>query len=264
MLKLLVFLLSAGSAFCQIGGAPIRKECEPVLLEGLNCSYNDRYARADERFDGYRACDPSDPTGDWRKALNGYARVRAAEGDADFPWVGQDFYADFKNLVASGFRKAEAKIGKGENADFYLYVLASLSGTAALMAFNNEGRVASLRMAKAACAYAERSRYQDARYILGMINYQTGAYPNFLKRKAAECFLPHDRCNGLALIQSAEAGNAGIFSDDIRMLMISIALKAKNGQLGQCGGYSPNLPADSLFLKYPGNGLLRRYLAAQK
>lgn len=265
MLKLLVFLFSAGSAFSQIAEEPpIKKECKAVFLEGLNHSYNGRYARADEKFDEYRACDPIDPIGDWRKALNWYSRVRAAEGGADTPRVDANFYAAFANLAKSGIRKADARIARKESVDLCLYLEASLSSAAALMAFKNEGWLASFRLVKAAIAYAEKSRYPDARYVLGMINYQTGAYPNFLKRKAAACFLPHDRCRGLALIQSAEAGNAGIFSDDIRMAMISIALTAKGGESGQCAEYHPNLPADSLFLKYPGNGLLRKYLAAQQ
>jgi hypothetical protein len=266
MPKLPVLLFAVGSvAFCQSDAdSLIRKECKPILLEGLNYSYNSRYARADEKFDEYRACDPADPIGDWRKAVNWYSRVRAAEDGNDTPRVDSDFYLEFKNLVQSGIRKADVMIAKREGVDLCLYVESSLNSVAALMAFKNEGWLASFRMIKAALAYAGRSRYQDARYILGTVDFQTSAYPNFLKRKAAACFLPHDRCGGLALIQSAEAGNAGIFSDDIRMVMISIALKAKGGELSQCAKYHPNLSADALFLKYPGNGLLRKYLAAQK
>jgi hypothetical protein len=238
----------------------IKPECKLALFRGLNEAYNEQYLEAEDHFDEYSRCDPTDPIGEWRKAYSWCFRLRADQ-KADMPRVDAKTYAGFMALAERGVKKAEAKIVRGEAADFYRYVIAEIRSVEAIMTVHNDGAFSwkkSQSMLLEAIERAKRSRYQDAQYLVGFTNYRTS-----LRNRALQWLsgFPHDRCDGLMLVQAAEKGNLGIFSDDVRLVIASIAASPKKvaeEDRRQCPGYRPRVLFDELLVRYPRNILLRR------
>ena len=263
MRRRLLLIVAAGLPFfarCQTASyAPepvLRPECKLILFRGLNLAYNDRYLEAEDRFDDYSRCDPADPIGEWRKSYSWYFRLRS-EQKTGAPKVDAKTYADFVALAERGVKKAEAKIVRGENPDFYRYVIAEIWAVEAVMTFHSGGIGSYLKSRDFLLEVhrmAGRSRYQDAKYLRGFMNYQASL--SFWGRR----FLPSDRCGGLALVQEAEKRNLGIFSDDIRLVIVNIAASPKKvvqENQRECSGYQPEISFDELFVRYPHNAFLR-------
>jgi hypothetical protein len=237
----------------------IRAECKLALFHGLNEVYNEQYIEAEDRFDEYSRCDPTDAVGEWRKVYSWYFRLRA-EQKTGAVRVSAKTYADFMALAERGVKKAEIRIAAGESPDFYRYVFAEIRAVEAIMTFKNDGIGSYFRsrdILKEVHRIAESSRYQDAKYLRGMMYYQASL--SFWGRR----FLPSNRCGGLSLIQDAERGNPGIFSDDVRFVVASIAASPKKiieENRWQCPEYRPRTSFDKLLIRYPRNSLLRDIL----
>lgn len=233
----------------------IKQECKLFLFGGLNLFYNNEYVEADAKFDDYSRCDSQSPIGEWRKMYNQYFALRFSQG-METPRVDSGTYERFMALSEEGFRKAQAKVIAGESIDFYRYVMADIRSIEAVMVSHNDGYARYFKarsLINDAMELATMSHYQDAQYILGFVNYKASSAP-----RLAKPFFPHDRCEGIELLAAAERGNMNIFSDDIRLVMVSIAMGAHADILKKCGGYHP--PAfDQLAVRYPGNVLLHEY-----
>ena len=241
----------------------LKQECKLTLFNGLNNAYNEQYFEAEDRFDEYARCDPSDPIAEWRKSYSWWLRLKAeqtikAGKKVDAPKVDAKTYTDFMTLAERGVKKAQAKVAAGDSPDFYRYVIAELKAVEAIMTFRNDGigsYFKSRDLLFEVHRIAEASHYQDAKHLRGMMKYQASL--SFWGRR----FLPYDRCGGLGLIQEAVRGNHGIFSDDIRFVVANLAMapaRVSEENKFQCGVVWSKTSSDELLVRYPHGMFLRR------
>ncbi|MBI4087622.1 MAG: hypothetical protein HY434_02210 [Candidatus Liptonbacteria bacterium] len=232
---------------------PGNSQNQLVLKEGLNYFYNSDSESANRKFDEYIALEPDDPVGYWRKALSIFLRVRS-EQKTDTPKFSENQRDELITLINQGIGGANTRIQRGDQSDFNLYVKACLYSIKAGVEFSNVSIWAARGSMRTAIGIAQRSQYQDAKYLIGLTNYR-GADRNIIFGLAG---LPHDRDKGLNLIFEAAIQNNGTFADDIWFAVFSIETDKRNERYYNRATVSRLF--EYLFAKYPHNMILQRYL----
>ncbi len=227
-----------------------------VLKEGVHCSRNNEYMKADEAFREYVKLEPDDPVGYWRLAYNRYFRLRF-EQKTDFPKVDKATYENLDALINLGIEKSETRIRNNVDPDFYRYVQACLYSIRGGMAARNVSWFTARGMLKKTLVLARASGYQDAKYLLGLVNYLGADHPVIFTL----AFLPHDRQAGLAFIFESVAQNRGPYVDDIWLVIFKIE-SSKESEARYTENEVEQLFA-YLHAKYPNNEIVRKYLASR-
>lgn len=247
-----------------------------VFNAALDRSYNKEYDAASELFKKYIVLEPDDPAGYWRLIYTQFFNLRLLQGK-EFPEVdGKTFseaeYRGFMDLISTGLAKTEAKIVGGDNescrphyletddpqpcSSFYLYVKAGIISTHGGLKVENTGKWGwwnARNSLKEAIAIAWTSQYRDAKYFIGLTNYNGSRHPKAFFFAG----LPRDKATGLNMIYESVIQNKGPFVDDIWFVIFSIQTDEDNK-----GQYAPELVHrlfEYLFSKYPRNGTLQEY-----
>lgn len=260
-----------------------------IFAQAQNYLYNSAYNEAEILFRRYMELEPQDPIGNLGLARVYYFRWRF-EQKKDAPDLrateaGRKKYAEFAVFVDDGVRKTAAriedvkngrinphtfpqvgvgiKIENGKGVGFYLFVAAYLKSLRGALQVNNESYSAAMDTAREMAMLARASDYQDAKFLLGLANYEASRIPwiffhlPYFAQKLHD--IPHDRKEGFRLMREAEKDNRGFFSDDIRFILFKLEDGPKNKGLYPSG--ERELFLRRLCVKYPDNELIRGYCA---
>ena len=222
------------------------KKSEDLFDECQDHFYNGEYQDANQCFDHYIALAPDDPRGYWRKAYSLFFQWKSVQ-HTPFPKLAKPTRDDFFRLIEQG-------IAHTDGSDFGLYVKACLLSMRGGIEFNNVGKLKAKDTLKDdVLVTAAQSHYQDARYLIGLTNYN-GAANRFWFFLAG---LPRDRDVGLSQIFQATAKNQGPFVDDIWFALFAIETDKKNA--GIFNKEETNKIFRDLYQKYPRNKALQEY-----
>ena len=218
-----LFFPSAFIAEAEGGYAQSDYVLSKFLADGQKQLYAGEYKKAAELFDEHIKRHSDDPVGYWRRGYAEYMLVRARNKD-DEPRVNDRVaYTEIIVLLDTGINMAEVKIRDGKDADFHRFVEAATFGLKAVFERTNGFPWSSRDSAERMRELTGNSRYQDASYIPGLLEYRISKLDFFTRFVAARIFgLPKDRKNGLRLIAEALHGNSGPFADDIKFVALSI------------------------------------------
>lgn len=242
---LIVFVFFVIASSCPL----FADDGEKLFTECQDHFYNGEYQDAVQCFARYIDRKPDDPRGYWRKAYSLYFGWKSVQ-HTPFPKLDEKARDDFFLLVKEGLRRTDT-------SDFGLYVKACLLSMRGGVEFNNGGKIRGKWRAKntlgEVLVAAEASRYQDARYLVGLTNYSGDDHALAFSIAG----LPHDRTTGLAAIFQAVAKNQGPFVDDIWFVLFNIETDRKNVRSFNKG--ETDKIFHDLYAKYPRNRALQEY-----
>jgi len=219
---------------------------EKLFTDCQDHFYNGEYQETSECFDRYIAANPNDSRGYWRKAYAEYFAWKAAQ-HTQFPKLDEKERDKFFRLVQQG-------IARTDTSSFESYVKACLLSMRGGVEFSNVGKWKARNTLKyEVIPVAESSRYQDARYLIGLTNYNGAAHVGWFSLAG----LPHNKDVGLAQIFRATAKNKGPFVDDIWFTLFSIETDPKNA--GMFTKEETRKIFCDLYHKHPNNRALQEY-----
>lgn len=256
----------------EAGKKPVvKKEKDPqtVFADGQKLFRNSDYTGAIRVFSGYSIANPRDPKGPWMELKARCMKFRADSNADEINGKAQKLsdaaYAKAILLAESAIRLAEEKIANDEEIGFYQFVQADTHGLRAIFQRASGSISLALADAKRMKELAQKSGYQDAKYLLGLAEYELSLKGLAFKIGGLIEGFSWDREDALRLIHEAEANNVGQFSDDIRLLMFQILtdtkrLKDKDRlKAEEIFGVSPGNLYRRLKAAYPKNELILRY-----
>jgi hypothetical protein len=243
--------------------AELAPEKSAVFNRGLDHFYNTEYSAAVADFTAYAKLEPGDPRGYWRELLARYFLFKTQQR-SDTPAVEVDQYENIVAIAATGAANAKTQIGKGSCIDFNRFVVASILGIRALFEFKNDPGKPTWLKANAtiteAVAIAKKSKYQDAGFFLGTINYELGNQSVF------QWFFglgpPHNKAKGKVMIFESTAKNESPFIDDIWFFIFDIERRP-----GKRDAYAQDELKNIFFYllkKYPRNTSLLEFQSSHK
>ncbi len=241
-----------------------------LLEEGTYYFYSGNHKLAKEKFQECIKLDPDGPLCYWRQALNLYEIFRL-EKKNDETKLDDLGYAEIIAFIDQAVVKTEIRLANKEFSDprlgvDYFFVEESLFGIKGILQKSNSERGAALSSALRMKELYEKSKYQDAKYPLGLAGYELGKKrwfdPLYLGGRAMG--FPA-RKDGLKLIHDAASGNNNPFADDIWFLVFRVLTDEKikekdRASDGKILGFSADQVFERLYRKYPENPSLRRYL----
>lgn len=233
---------------------------QKMLKDGTEAFYNSKYDEAEQLFLACQKLDPENPVCDLRLVQGRVFRWRSTLGDT--PKVSPEEFGMFVALINAGLAKSRAKMKNGDHEDFQLFVQSYFYSLLAVMQAKNVSYSAMADSTRIAVKLAERSRYQDAKYIRGFISYKASTIPGSVWHPPISWFynlkgIPHNRDRGLRLMFEAVAKNSSPFVDDIWFMLFGIYLDPANkdwytrDERERVYNYLHN--------KYPGNLSLEKY-----
>ncbi len=249
------------------------KNCEAIFDQAQHDLRNNFFAKADKEFDVFIDCAPDDPRGYEGKVANRYFGKRTEQKNNEVR-LDEDFYAETMELIATGIARAEEHMELYKDADpkvfeFNQFLKERLLSFQGLLQYANKRKWSSRDSGVELKELCERSKYQDSKYLLGVLMYELSK-ERFWKRAGAQFLgLPNgDRKKALQLIREAADGNDGPYADDIWILMLKITTDEKMGekdrmQAREILGHSPEEIYTRLVQKYPHHELVMWYGASR-
>ncbi|MDP2598230.1 MAG: hypothetical protein Q8P49_00180 [Candidatus Liptonbacteria bacterium] len=207
------------------------KDAQSLFAAGQKMFRNSDYSSAVEAFVKYTAIVPDDPRGPWMELKARCMKFRADSNADEISGKPQKLsdaaYAKAMLLAESAIRSAEEKIANDEDVGFYQFIQADTYGLRGIFRMANGNIGSALADAELMKELAKKSSYQDAKYILGLAEYELSLKGWLYRLGGIFKGFSSNRNDALRLIHEAEANNTGPFSDDIRLLMLQILTDTK-------------------------------------
>lgn len=257
-LAVVCIVLFSLSLFAQQPSKAAQETPEAIFAMCQDSLLNREYVAAAECFGRYIDIRPDESKGYRGKVYSLYFGWKA-EQHQETPKVAEPARKELLKLVADGIARADKHITEGKDVDFELFIKAGLLSMRGGIEYGNYGRVqgklTGLSTIREVLAAASKSKYQDAKAIVGLIGYR-GSDHSFWFSVAD---LPHDREEGLAKVYEAVLNNRGCFVDEIWFSIFEIYKEPKNK--GRYSEEDRTRVFQYLYRKYPRNPLLQEYAA---